>query len=541
MKIKSTLDGHDLKAMFNAGTDWLEKIEADINALNVYPVPDGDTGTNMLLTMQASVKAANIVPDGSAAVVAQAIGKGSLVGARGNSGVILSQIWHGFARELKDREVIDARDLARALKGAADTAYRALNSPVEGTILTVIRDAATAAMQQVKEKHASSISVLEAAVDAARAAVINTPNLLSVLKDAGVVDAGGHGLFTLLHGALLQVKGEMTGRFPEVLSEQRPLMAAEAVELSGEDEFYGFCTQFMIEGRDLNVARLREALRPLGESLIVVGDGSTVRVHIHTRDTDAVTRLGATFGNVVDVDIRDMDEQHQDFLLMKRGRSNSLTTAVVAVINGYGMVNVFADLGVAAVVPGGQTMNPSTMDILRAVEKLEADNVIVLPNNKNVVHTALLVPSLTKKNLKVIPTKTIPQGVSALVEFLPEADFDTNLKNMTANAATVRTIEITRATRSAKVNGLEINQGQYIGLLDCKLRVACSTPEDAIFRLFDMVDLTKYHLLTLYFGKDTDRASAEQIKARICEQYPEIEAGVVDGGQPHYQYIISVE
>jgi DAK2 domain fusion protein YloV len=540
MDRKTYLDGHDLRAMFTAGSDWLEKIVPDINALNVYPVPDGDCGTNMLLTIRASLAEAARMPDGSAAATVQAIYRGALMGARGNSGVILSQIWRGLAQELANKDVIDARDLARALLAASETAYHALSNPVEGTILTVMREAASAAGREAASADASPVSVLAAAVTAARASVMNTPNLLAVLKEAGVVDAGGHGLYTFLEGSLLYLRGEIDSRFPELLSRRMPLVTGPAA-VPREDDSFGFCTQFMVKGTKLSVAKLRDALAGLGESLIVVGDVSAIRVHIHTHDTAAVTRLASSFGTIFDIDIRNMDEQHQDFLLMHRERAAILPAAVVAVVNGDGLVNVFADLGVAAIVPGGQTMNPSTTDIIHTVEKVPSDNIILLPNNKNVIPAVQLARQLTPKNLRVIPTETIPQGISALVAFVPEADFETNVAEMTAASATVRTIEITRATRTTRSNNLEVREGQFIGLLDGKLLAAGDTPGDVVFQLLARLDLTGPYVVTLYFGEDSNEDEAGRISAAINQRYPGLEIGVVKGGQPNYHYIISVE
>jgi DAK2 domain fusion protein YloV len=539
MERKLTLDGHDLKAMFAAGADWLEKIAPGINALNVYPVPDGDCGTNMLLTIRASLDEAAHSENGSVAVMTQAIAKGALLGARGNSGVILSQMWRGLAQELKNAKVIDAKDLARALQEAAETAYLALSQPVEGTILTVMREAAVAATQEAANTGASPASVLVAAVNAARASVMNTPNLLAVLKDAGVVDAGGHGLYTFLEGALNYLKGDADNRTPELLS-LGVFFSTRPADTSPEDESYGFCTQFMVRGAGLNVANIRKALDGIGESLIVVGDNTAIRVHIHTHEPEVVTKIASNFGTLSDVDIRNMDDQHQDFLLMNRSRTR-LPTAVIAVVNGDGMVNVFADLGIAAIVPGGQTMNPSTTDILLTVEGVPSDNIILLPNNKNIIPAALLVRQLTKKNLRVIPSKTIAEGISAMVSFLPDEDFETNVSHMEAAIDTVRTIEITRSTRSTKVNSLEVSKGQFIGLLDGELLAASSEPDDVIFQLLARIDLKQADIVTLYFGKDTSEKEAKQISASICERYPELEVGVVKSGQPNYHYIISVE
>ncbi len=540
MKRKTTIDGHDLMAMFTAGANWLEKIVPDINALNVYPVPDGDCGTNMLLTIRASLAEADKHDDGCAADIAQAMAKGALMGARGNSGVILSQMWRGLAEELKDREIIDAKNLAQALQVAADTAYFALSNPVEGTILTVMRDAASAARQEATRTDASSISVLATAVNAARASVMNTPNLLAVLKDAGVVDAGGHGLYTFLEGALLYLEDNGDNRSPELLSLRMPLVTG-ITAASPQAGSYGFCTQFMVKGAGLNVADMRKALQSFGESLIVVGDPSTVRVHIHTHDPRAVTALASSFGTLSDIDVRNMDEQHQDFLLLNRGRMSSIPTAVIAVVNGDGLVDVFADLGVAAVVPGGQTMNPSTTEIVRTVEQVPSNNIILLPNNKNIIPAARLARQLTTKNFKVIPTETIPQGISALIAFAPGVDFETNAEEMAKAIAAVRTIEISRATRTCKIENLDIIEGQAIGLLDGELLAAGDSPDDVIFQLLTRIDLGTAQIVTLYFGKDTSENEAKQIGTRICERYPELDVGVMKGGQPNYDYIISVE
>ncbi len=538
MKSRTTIDGHDLRAMFTAGTDWLEKIVPGINALNVYPVPDGDCGTNMLLTMRASLGEAARLHHGHAVFsMAEAIARGALMGARGNSGVILSQIWRGLKQSLRDKETIDAGDLARAFGEASETAYRALSNPVEGTILTVMKDTASAAEREAARAGASLISVLEAAVDAARISVLNTPNLLDVLKEAGVVDAGGHGLYTLLEGACLYLKDDTDNRSPELL---RSVVASPST-IPAEDEPYGFCTQFMLRGKGLDIARLKGLLENMGKSLMVVGDTSAIRVHIHTQDPESVTRTAAAYGTLFDIDIRNMDEQHVEFLLMNRDKITRRRTGVIVVVNGDGLVNAFSDLGVSAIVPGGQTMNPSTIDILQTVEKVPSDNIILLPNNKNIIPTAHLAQSLTGKKVKVIPTETVPQGISALINFIPEDDFDTNAARMAEAMTTVKTIEITRATRDTRLNNLSVRAGQSIGLLDGELLAVSNMPVDTIFQLLDRIDMAQMGIITLYYGKDTSRTEAEPIRTRISERYPGVEVGIVNGSQPNYDYIISIE
>ena len=538
MAMKAIFDGCTFREMLSAGTDWLEKIVPDIDALNVYPVPDGDTGTNMLLTMRASLEGIETASNGSVSSVISAMNRGALMGARGNSGVILSQIFNGLARELNGEDIIDAECLARALQSAADTAYMALSDPEEGTILTVIRDAAAAAKKAAGNADATATSVLSAATNASRASVMNTPNLLPVLKEAGVVDAGGHGLFTILEGALVYVRNKRNGKMPELLSRHKPLITG-TTEFSHEDDFYGFCTQFMIKGQNLNVKTIRKALDDLGQSLIVVGDSSLVRVHIHSHDAEAVTRVASAFGTISDEDIRSMDKQHQDFLLVKRG--TSLQTAVIAIANGAGLVNAFADLGVAAIVPGGQTMNPSTMDILNTVERVDSKSIIILPNNKNVITTAHLVESLTDKNVCVIPTETIPQGIAAMIDFVPEADFKTNASQMSENFNVVKTIEVTRATRAARVNGFIIEPGQIIALLDGQLKAVANNPAQAIFELLSAIGMDECQVVTLYYGKESNEKEASAIAEKITSINPHLSVGAVNGGQPEYLYIISVE
>ncbi len=537
--MENTLNGEGLREMFAAATNWLEKIVPDINALNVYPVPDGDCGTNMLFTMRASLAEAGRTADKSVSSVAQAMAKGALMGARGNSGVILSQIWRGLAKSLKTKVIINGKAFAEALCEAASTAYHALSSPVEGTILTVIKDTADAASDEAFA-NGSLVSVMEISVNAARSSVVRTPTLLSVLKDAGVVDAGGHGLYTLLEGALLYLKGETDGRKPNLIDSGISKSVKPVQIEQSEEEAYGFCTQFLLTDDNLDVAQLRNQLQDMGKSLIVVGDNTTIRVHIHTPEPEKVTKLAATVGTLSDIDIRNMDDQHKDFLLMNRENA-ALGTAVVAVVNGDGIANVFSSLGVSAIIPGGQSMNPSTMDILQAVEAVPSENVIILPNNKNIILTANQVIGLTCKKVKVLPTETIPQGITAMVAYTPEAEYSLVAEQMSGVITNVKTLEVTRATRSTRLDGLEIKEGQYIGLLDGKLCVAANKPLDVIFSLLSRIDTSAVGIVSIYKGIDAKDTEAEKIRAQISRKYPVLETEVIDGGQPYYDYVLSVE
>jgi DAK2 domain fusion protein YloV len=540
----SIVAGQDLRDMFSAATSWLEKSSADIDALNVFPVPDGDTGTNMMLTMRSTMEEAYRAPDHSAAGVAHAMARGALMGARGNSGVILSQIWRGLAQGLEHKESFTAGDLADALEKSAQTAYKGVSNPVEGTMLTVIKDAAAAARAQVEAGQDDIVQLLEAVVEASAESVANTPRLLKVLRDAGVVDAGGQGIHTLLEGSLRYLKGEteqMRLRKPQIIVSELPYTAPAPV-VSGVDEVpYGYCTEFLLKGEDLEPEEIRKRLEKKGESLIVVGDNSAVRIHIHTLTPGNIIAIGTKLGTLHQVSIRNMDEQHQDFLEMQKEKMPTTDTAVIAVASGDGLTDVFGSLGAAAVVPGGQTMNPSTKDILQTVESTPSDNVIILPNNKNIIATANQVQSLTQKKVKVVPTRSIPQGVVALLAFDYEADFKANTEIMEKALSSVKTIEITRSVRATRINGLRIRRKQPIGLLDGELIAVGDTNLDVVNQLLSRLDMKKAEVVTIYSGADAEAAEAEAINADITKKYPRLQVELIRGGQPHYSYIISVE
>ncbi len=546
MKRISSISGQDLKEMFAAATGWLEKSVSDIDALNVFPVPDGDTGTNMLLTMRSGIDEAYRTSDNSTSAVAQAIARGTLMGARGNSGVILSQIWRGLAQGLSGNELSTTSDLAAALEKASELAYKGLTQPVEGTILTVIRESSAAAQAQAAGKNGDIISIMEATVSAASESVANTPTLLPVLKEAGVVDAGGQGLYTILEGALRYLRGEaeqMQFRKPQMIASNipQPVSLPQIAAIAMDEVPYGYCTEFLIKGEELVPDKIRTRLQKKGESLIVVGDENTVRVHIHTLEPGDVIHYATSLGTMHQVSIRNMDEQHQDFLEMQKERALAVDTATIAVVSGDGLADVFTSLGTTAIVSGGQTMNPSTKDLLHAVKSVSSDKVIILPNNKNVVLTAQQVQSLTDKAIGVVPTNTIPQGVAALLAFDYEADFETNIEIMKEARSSVKTIEVTRAVRSTQLNGLSIKKKQAIGLLDGDLLAAGNNAIDVLKKMLAKMDLRRAEIATIYYGIDTDSTEAEQVSASIREQYPQLQVEIVKGGQPYYNYIVSIE
>ncbi len=540
----TTMTGQELREMFAAATAWLEKNASDIDELNVFPVPDGDTGTNMLLTMRSGVEEAYRAPDHSVSAVAQAMAKGTLMGARGNSGVILSQIFRGIAEDLADKESVTGPNMARALSKASKAAYKGLSNPTEGTILTVIREASTAALKKSADNGKDLIAVLEITVNTAKESVANTPALLPVLKEAGVVDAGGQGLYTILEGALQYLKGEteqMQFKKPQVITSSIPLTLRLPEMIAADEVPYGYCTEFMLKGEDLEVEKIKTHLNKKGESLIVVGDKNTIRVHVHALEPGNIIKYATSLGTIHQVSVRNMDEQHRDFVAAQKEKITATDIATIAVVAGEGLEEVFNSLGVSHLVHGGQTMNPSTKELLHAVEQVPSDKVILLPNNKNIILTAKQVKSLTKKTIEIIPTETIPQGIAALLAFDYEANLDTNTNLMKQAVSNVTTIEITRAVRTTQISGLKIKRKQIISLLDGELAAVGNNAPDAILNTLAKIDLENNEILTVYYGTDTELSEAEKVAASIREKYPKLQVEIIRGDQPHYNYIISVE
>ncbi|MFB0535183.1 MAG: DAK2 domain-containing protein [Anaerolineae bacterium] len=535
-----TCDGQGLKRLLEAGTAWLETHMDAINSLNVFPVPDGDTGTNMLLTMQAALEEIANSPESSVSAIAHAAAHGALMGARGNSGVILSQILRGVARSLDKEGEFNASGLASAMKEATSTAYKGVIKPVEGTILTVVREATEAAVTAAAEEEDLRL-VLEKVVNEAKESVARTPSLLPVLAEAGVVDAGGQGLFIILEGMLRYVRGE-------TVEVDFALETAVDLHLPSEGE-YGYDVQFVIQGQDLNLEEIRDTIAAMGESTLVVGDSTTVKVHIHTEEPGTPLNYGASVGSLSKITVENMQEQYQEFILSQAQPSVTLSVtseevcdiATVVVAQGPGLVRVFESLGASAVVPGGQTMNPSTEELLKAAEELKTDQVIILPNNANIILAAQQAQKLSGKNIRIVPTRTIPQGVSALLAFNYQADLDTNARVMERAAGEVQTVEITIATRSVQLDGVDVKKGEVIGLLDDTLAASGSSPERVIEDVLRQMKAEEYEIITIYYGENVTQGEAEALAARISQDYPEQEIELVNGGQPHYPYIISAE
>jgi len=521
-----------------AASQWLRHHMAEVNSLNVFPVPDGDTGTNMALTMAAALAEVESSADGSAAGVAQALARGGLMGARGNSGVILSQILRGLARGLSDKRIFSVQDLAIAVQEAYDTAMRGVIRPVEGTILTVMRAIA-------ESIHASSSSsedllvVLGKAVEDARETNQRTPDMLPVLKEAGVVDAGGQGLVYLLEGVVRFLRGETCELDAAPVKES---LEPSHLQLGHHETTYGYDVQFLIHGDQLDTEQLRRDLEAMGDSLLVVGDERLVKVHIHTHDPGRPISYGASKGTLSDVVIEDMQAQYERFREQQRATSEDVTDiAIVCVVSGEGMVRIMESLGVSRVIPGGQTMNPSIQEILSAIEAVRAEKVLVLPNNSNIIAAAEQACQLSSKRALVVPTRSIPQGIAALLAFNYQADLEANAVRMTHSAAEVHTIEITRAVRSSQTNGLKVTRGDWIGLLDDALVVSNKDITAVALQTLDSAIKPEYNIVTIYFGEDVDLATATALAEAIQARYPSLSIEVHDGGQPHYHYIISLE
>jgi len=545
MRTVTSCSGREFKEMISAGSAWLEKSVADVNAINVFPVPDGDTGTNMHLTMRSTLEEAERALNESVAEISKAMAQGALMGARGNSGVIMSQFFRGLAKGMDKNEILTPEIWARALMEGSHTAYKGLSQPAEGTMLTVMRDTATAAQNAVQSYPEDFIAVMEASVEAAKESVARTPLLLPVLRDAGVVDAGGQGFFVLMEGALLYLKGELEG-----MKFSKPeIVAASGIETSNvpqismeKEEPFGYCTNFLLVGQKLNPDKIRDRLEGKGQSLVVAGDSNNVRVHIHTYDPGAILRFATSLGTLHHIQIQNMDDQHEGFLEMQQSKTPSMDIAIVTVAPGKGMTEVFKSLGAAAIVPGGQTMNPSVKEILEEVNAVPAKKVIVLPNNKNIVLSASQVKPLSSKEVAIIPTKTIPQGIAALLAFNYEGSIEENVKTMEDAISLVKTVEITKSVRSTKLNNLEIKEGHYIGIIDDKDIVAAGEDlNQIVLKSMDSANINSSEVITIYYGEDVNSTDAEEMLEMIKSKYPEKQIELVSGGQPHYYFIISIE
>ena len=544
---KAPMDGQSLKRLVEAGLTWLRTNQQTVNALNVFPVPDGDTGTNMVLTMQSAYNEISDLGHRSVDDMAAAVSQGALMGARGNSGVILSQLWRGFSRGLQGQEVLDGPGLVKAFAEARDTAYKGVVRPVEGTILTVAKDVA-AATESGLESTQDPVDILAIAVKAADESVERTPDLLPVLKQAGVVDSGGKGLFFILEGMLRHIYGDPLDM---PLTTVQPISALDlegAMQEVEEGQDFEVVVDFYPQS-ELNLPTFYGKLEEMGTS-IQVGEGEGMyRMHIHVPlenrylPIDYIMGLGTITKVAMENLVAQMDELDQrtkgDYFELANVEPGQI--AVVTVSPGPGLSRIFASLGVAAIVEGGQTMNPSTQEILAAFENLPTDKVIILPNNKNIVMAANQAKEVTVKNVQVVPSRNIPQGLSAMLAFNPDGEVDAVAEKMNKSLDLVKAGEITIATRSVEIDGVNVEQGQVIALLDGKLVCSTKSVEEGCLCLLEKANAKEHELITLFYGEELTTTEANLISDKVREAYPGQEIEVQDGGQPHYQFIISVE
>jgi hypothetical protein len=570
-------NGRQLRHMAQAGLIWLEANYQHVNSLNVFPVPDGDTGTNMLMTMRSAFKRIEGMEDLHVGKVATQLAQGALMGARGNSGVILSQIWRGFGNILKDRESFDAQGLAAAMQGAADTAYKGVMRPVEGTILTIIREAAAEAADAA-HKSSDLRFMMERVLERCKQALERTPEQLPILKQAGVVDSGGQGLIYIFEGMLRYAQGELKLNGPVIPASQPAvtLPPVPAAALNGQpaqalaapdggDLEFPYDVQFILVEHSLDVDTVRDAINAMGDSCVVAGDDQAIKVHIHVKDPGVPLSYGARHGRVMDVVVENMQEQMEG-IIGKPAESASVPeaspaaamaqatlppadgpdvqpgqVAVVAVASGPGLARIFRSLGAAAVINGGQTNNPSTEEIFQALQDVGTDKIIILPNNKNIFLAAEAARDLSPKQVKVVQTRSVPQGISALLNLNPDGDLDANAETMTEAAGFVATGEITTATRTVSLHGVDVQAGSLIGLVNGKLCSSALDVETVLDEMLDEMDVESRELMTIYVGADGSTQEAEALAERVRIRNAGLEVEIQAGGQPHYYYILGAE
>ena len=541
--------------MFLAGAKNLEAKKEFINELNVFPVPDGDTGTNMTLTIMSAAKEVQSLENADMLTIAKAISSGSLRGARGNSGVILSQLLRGFTKEIREHKEIDAVILAKACERATATAYKAVMKPKEGTILTVAKGISRKAEELAETTEDLEVFIPEV-IKYAEEVLAQTPEMLPVLKEAGVVDSGGQGLLEVIHGAYDAFLGkeidyaaiEASGGTKMV----KPSQQAEA------DIKFGYCTEFIImtekEFTDKNEAEFKAYLESIGDSIVCVADDDIVKIHVHTNDPGLAIQKALTYGQLSRMKIDNMREEHQEKLIKdaekaaaqqaseKKKKEPRKPVGFIAVSIGEGMNGIFRELGADYIIEGGQTMNPSTDDMLSAIDEVNADHIFILPNNKNIILAANQAQSLTDdKDIIVIPTKTVPQGITAIISYMPEADVDTNIEALEEAIKNVKTGQVTYAVRDTHIDDKEIHEGDIMGIGDRGiLAVGQSVEETTKEMLAQLVD-EESELISLYFGQDVLEEDAENFAQEVEELYPDVDVDVHMGGQPIYYYVLSVE
>ncbi|MBZ2156382.1 DAK2 domain-containing protein [Streptococcus anginosus] len=544
--------------MVQSASTRLNKQAEYVNSLNVFPVPDGDTGTNMGMTIENGAKE---VADKSASTVGEVAGifaKGLLMGARGNSGVITSQLFRGFSQSVKEKEELTGQDLALAFQSGVEVAYKAVMKPVEGTILTVSRGAAIGAKKKAEETD-DAVEVMKAALESAKVALAKTPDMLPVLKEVGVVDSGGQGLVFIYEGFLAALTGEYIAseEFQATPATMTEMINAEhhksvASHVATEDIKYGYCTEIMValkKGptyvKEFDYDEFRNYLNELGDSLLVVNDDEIVKVHVHTEDPGLVMQEGLKYGSLVKVKVDNMRNQHEA-QVEKEERENSQPTeekeyAIIAVVAGEGLSDIFKAQGVDYIISGGQTMNPSTEDFIKAVEHVNARHIIILPNNKNIFMAAQSAAEVIEQSAAVIETRTIPQGLTSLLAFDPSKSIEENHDRMTAALADVVSGSVTTAVRDTTIDGLEIHENDNLGMVDGKIVVSNPDMLTTLNETFSNMLDADSEIVTIYIGEDGSEDLANELAQDITEKFEDVEVEIHNGGQPVYPYLFSVE
>ncbi|MCZ0756084.1 DAK2 domain-containing protein, partial [Anoxybacillus sp. J5B_2022] len=556
-----TLDGRRFANMVVKGAQHLANNAKAVDALNVFPVPDGDTGTNMNLSMTSGAKEVKAQPSDHIGKVAGALAKGLLMGARGNSGVILSQLFRGFAKAVEGKQTITSVEFAAALEAGVATAYKAVMKPVEGTILTVAKDAAKRAVT-VAKKQQDIVAVMEEVVKEAKASLQRTPDLLPVLKEVGVVDSGGQGLVYVYEGFLAELKGEAVEDLKTATVSMQELVKAEhhksvQSHIHTDEIEFGYCTEFMVRfeadklrEHPFSEEKFREDLSQFGDSLLVIADEELVKVHIHAEHPGEVLSYGQRYGSLLNIKIENMREQHANIVNEPKAVNEPKVDAkpkqkqpygIVTIAMGSGIAELFKSIGAHVVIEGGQTMNPSTEEIVKAIESVHAETVFVLPNNKNIIMAAEQAASVVDNRVIVIPTKTVPQGMSAILAFNPTASVEQNERAMTAALAQVKTGQVTFAVRDTTIDGIEIAKDDYMGIADGKIVVSEKDKLNVAKQLLAALIDDESELVTVLYGEEATEEEVESVVSYIEETYPDVEVEVHNGEQPLYPFIFSVE
>ncbi len=546
------INGVKFSEMVKLGAHHLYENADYVDSLNVFPVPDGDTGTNMNLSMSSGAKEIDAHTVEHIGETAQALSKGLLMGARGNSGVILSQLFRGFGKAIEEKATIDGKEFADALKYGVDTAYKAVMKPVEGTILTVAKDASNAAVEKATTT-SDVIEVMEVVVKEAKASLERTPDLLAVLKEVGVVDSGGQGLVYVYEGFLACLKGEELPVRTDIQSMDELVNAEHHRSIQDfmntEDIVYGYCTEFMVKFEEdklknhpFDELAYRETLSEFGDSLLVISDDEMAKVHIHSETPGDVLTLSQKYGSLIDMKIENMRQQHMDIVGQAEShKQEKHPYAIVTVAMGTGIAELLKSVGASVVIEGGQTMNPSTQDIVKAIEDVGAERVLILPNNKNIVMAAEQAAEHLEIEAAVVPTKTVPEGLSAILAFNPGASVADNQQSMTEAASYVKTAQVTHAVRDTAIDGIDIKKDEFMGIESGKIVTTNKSLEEVTKTLLSKIIDEDAEIITVLYGEDVTDEEAARIEVYIEEQFDHVDIELYPGKQPLYPYIISVE